>query len=288
MLTLTTIEALRSALAERRSQGATVGLVPTMGYLHSGHQGLCRAAAGECDEVVTTIFVNPLQFAEGEDLDRYPRDPDGDALKAAEAGTTILFTPEPTEMYPEGPGAVATSVTVAELAARMEGAARPTHFAGVCTVVAKLFNIVGPCRAYFGEKDFQQLAIVTRMAEDLSFPVTVMGCPTAREPDGLAMSSRNVYLSEQERATAPILQRALLHGAQLVGAGMADTAEVLASMSAMIDDAALGELDYLEVVDPRSLVPVERIEGPVRLLGAVRFGAVRLIDNVAASRPGDV
>lgn len=278
-----TIAGLRAYLTERRGHGAIIGLVPTMGYLHRGHLGLVERAASECDEVVTTIFVNPLQFAEGEDLEDYPRDPAGDAHKAEVAGTTVLFTPEPAEMYPDGADSVLTTVSVADLGVHMEGVSRPTHLAGVCTVVAKLFNIVGPCRAYFGEKDYQQLASVTAMARDLSFPVQVVGCPTAREPDGLAMSSRNAYLSPTERKVAPVLHQALCEGARAIAAGETDPVAIRALMAGLIDDTPLGELDYLEVVDPLTLSPVAVADTSCRLFGAVRFGRARLIDNIAVS-----
>lgn len=283
MRTIGTIDGLRIHLAQLRGAGASIGLVPTMGYLHRGHLGLVERAASECDEVVTTIFVNPLQFAPGEDLECYPRDPVGDARKAEQAGTTVLFTPEPAEMYPGGPDSVLTTVSVATLGDHMEGASRPTHLAGVCTVVAKLFNIVGPCRAYFGRKDYQQLASVTAMARDLSFPVEVIGCATAREPDGLAMSSRNAYLSETERRVAPVLHRALCEGARAIAAGETDPVAVRALMAALVDDTPVGELDYVEVVDPSTLSPAEVADGTCRLFGAVRFGGARLIDNIAVS-----
>ncbi|MHB1137976.1 MAG: pantoate--beta-alanine ligase [Microthrixaceae bacterium] len=282
MNTLTTIAALREALDEHRSQGRSIGLVPTMGYLHRGHSSLIERAAQECDVVVTTVFVNPLQFAAGEDLDTYPRDPEGDALAAERAGATLLFLPSSEEMYPGGRDAVLTSVQVDELSRVMEGASRPTHFSGMCTVVAKLFNIVGPCRAYFGDKDFQQLAIVRRMVADLSIPVEVLGRPTVREDDGLAMSSRNVRLRPDERAVATVLLRALEAGQRAVRAGVAPADEVREQMAAVIRSEPLAELDYLEVADPDTLVPVETIDAPVRLFGAVRFSAARLIDNLAA------
>ena len=199
MKVATTIAETRWALDEVRREGGTVGLVPTMGYLHAGHLSLMTAARAETDFVIATIFVNPLQFAPGEDLDSYPRDPEGDRAKAEDAGVDLLFCPEHHEMYPEP---VLTTVSVGGLSRSMEGASRPTHFAGVATVVAKLFAIAGPCRAYFGEKDFQQLAVVRRMAADLSFPVEVVGCPIVREPDGLALSSRNAYLTPEERDAA--------------------------------------------------------------------------------------
>ncbi|MCP4436021.1 MAG: pantoate--beta-alanine ligase [Actinomycetia bacterium] len=288
MLTLHHIGDLRSHLDAARRGGATVGLVPTMGYLHTGHQSLVRAAAADCDEVVTTIFVNPLQFAMGEDLDSYPRDIDGDSAKAAEAGATVLFVPDESEMYPAGRNGVATSVSVAALAGAMEGASRPTHFAGVCTVVAKLFNIVGPCRSYFGEKDFQQLAIVSTMARELSFPVEVVGCPTARAADGLALSSRNAYLDDDERRVAPVLNRALRAGAELIAGGQTDADAVREAMASQIRSAPLGELDYVEVADPATLERQQRCRPGSRLFGAIRFGRARLIDNIDSADPPQV
>jgi pantoate--beta-alanine ligase len=282
---LATVGAARARLDAERAEGHRIGFVPTMGYLHAGHVALIERAAADNDVVVTSIFVNPLQFAPDEDLAAYPRDPDGDAARAGAAGSGLLFTPSVEEMYPDGRDAVLTSVTVDALTGVMEGASRPTHFAGVCTVVAKLFNVVGPCAAYFGEKDYQQLAIVRRMAADLSFPVDVVGCPTRREADGLALSSRNVYLTDDERAVAPVLHRALSAGADAVAAGERDGAAVRGLMASIVAAAPLGELDYVEVADPVMLRPVDRITSDVRLFGAVRFGRARLIDNVAA-RPG--
>lgn len=282
MDTLTSIVELGAHLDRRRRDGATVGLVPTMGYLHDGHLSLVRRAALDHDEIVVTIFVNPLQFAPGEDLDTYPRDPEGDAAKAEAAGATVLFTPPLEEMYPDGRDDVLTAVSVERLSSVMEGVSRRTHFGGVCTVVAKLFNIVGACSAYFGEKDYQQLAIVRRMVADLSFPVDVIGCPTGREPDGLAMSSRNAYLTDEERRVAPVLQRALRLGAAAIAGGTTDADAVRSIMREEIDASELGELDYVEVADPATLEPLS-VAGPdARLFGAVRFGRARLIDNIAA------
>jgi pantoate--beta-alanine ligase len=283
--TLTTIDMLRDALDAVRGTGGRVGLVPTMGYLHAGHTSLVSRAARECDAVVTTIFVNPLQFAPDEDLATYPRDPDGDAEKAAAAGATLLFTPPLEEMYPLGRDQVLTEVGVASLSEVMEGVSRRTHFAGVCTVVAKLFNLSGPCRAYFGEKDFQQLAIVRRMVQDLSYDVEVVGCPVVREADGLAMSSRNAYLSAEERAVAPVLQRALRLGAGAVRSGTTDADEVRTLMRSVIEAAPLGTLDYVEVADPDTLQPEAVASRGSRLFGAVRFGRARLIDNLAVDDP---
>ncbi len=280
---ISTIAELRSELESARSDGRSVGFVPTMGYLHEGHMSLVAAAAAATDLVVVSIFVNPLQFAPDEDLDTYPRDLDRDRELASAAGASIMFTPSVAEMYPDGP--VLTTVSVDELAGRLEGASRPTHFAGVATVVAKLFAIVGPCSAYFGEKDYQQLQIVTRMARDLSFPVVVNGVPTSREDDGLARSSRNVRLSPDERAGAVCLSQALNAGAEAVAAGINDPAAVVALMEAVVAADSGARLDYLAVVDPETLVVPGLIDGPVRLLGAVHYTAARLIDNRGAQPP---
>lgn len=256
-----------------------MGLVPTMGYLHAGHASLIAAAAADNDLVVVTSFVNPLQFAAGEDLDSYPSDPERDESVVAAAGGHVVFRPSRDEMYPRP---MITTVSVAELSKVMEGASRPTHFDGVTTVVTKLFSIVGRCRAYFGEKDFQQLAIVRRMTADLSLPVDVVGCPTVREPDGLALSSRNVYLSPDERKAAPVLNRALRSGAAAIEAGESDASVVRAEMRSIIDAEPMARLDYVELADPETLAPLERCDSRARLFGAVRFGRARLIDNVAA------
>ena len=287
MRELITVAELRQALDQSRSAGRRLGFVPTMGYLHDGHVSLVERAATECDEVLVSIFVNPLQFGANEDLDRYPRDLDGDRRRCREAGATVLFVPEVAEMYPRP---VATTVSVDGVSERFEGASRPTHFAGVATVVAKLFNLSGPCRAYFGEKDFQQVAVVRRMVSDLSIRVEVVACPTVREPDGLAMSSRNAYLSPDQRAVAPVLHRALTAGVELVDGGEVDPDRILSAMRAVVADTPLAELDYLAVVDPHTLEPVDhlgRLAGSeARLLGAIRLGSTRLIDNVAAPVPG--
>jgi pantoate--beta-alanine ligase len=271
-----TIERFRKALDSERAVGRTVGLVPTMGYLHDGHVSLMRRAASECDVVAATIFVNPLQFAANEDLSTYPRELDGDRALAEANGVEYLFVPSTEEMYgapsesersgdeTRGPDRVLTSVNVAEVSEGLEAGTRPTHFAGVATVVAKLFNIAGPCRAYFGEKDWQQLQVVRRMVTDLSFPVDVVGCPTVREPDGLAMSSRNAYLTAEERAAAPVLYRALQAGASDVANAHTRMAEVFAT-------EPLVALDYADVVET---------DTEFRLLVAARLGRTRLIDNI--------
>jgi pantoate--beta-alanine ligase len=278
--TVPTIAELRERLDAARRAGRSVGFVPTMGFLHEGHASLMRAARGDCDVVVTSIFVNPLQFAPNEDLDAYPRDLTGDTALAEREGVDLLLVPSTREMYPS---AVLTTVSVAEVSAPLEGRTRPTHFDGVATVVTKLFSIVGPCRAYFGEKDFQQLAVVRRLVADLSLPVEVVGCPTVRELDGLAMSSRNAYLSEAERAAAPVVHRALQAGVAAIVAGERDAASVRAVMAALIDGEPLAQLDYAEVVDADTLAVPEPLHGTLRLLAAVRFGGARLIDNVGAT-----
>ena len=281
MRTIVTIEELRAELDAQRAGGRRVGFVPTMGYLHDGHMSLMTRSVADDDLTVASIFVNPLQFGAGEDLAAYPRDLARDAALAEAAGVEVLFTPSVEEMYPFGP--VLTSVTVAGLSAGMEGAARPTHFAGVATVVAKLCAVVGACRAYFREKDFQQLAIVRRMAADLSFPVEVVGCPIVREADGLAMSSRNVYLTPAEREAATVLHRALLAGAEAVAEGVRSGDAVSAVMGSLIRAEPLAELDYAEVVDPVSLEPRVHLEGEVRLLVAAKLGTPRLLDNLGVT-----
>jgi pantoate--beta-alanine ligase len=279
---LDTIPGFRAALDVARADGHVVGFVPTMGYLHDGHRSLLDAARRECDVVAVSIFVNPLQFGAGEDLAAYPRDLERDLRLCADAGADWAFVPEVAEMYPDGTP-TATTVTVAGVSEAMEGAHRPTHFAGVATVVAKLFAIVGICQAYFGEKDWQQLAVVRRMAADLSFPVEVIGCPTVREDDGLALSSRNTYLSPAERAAAPAVHRALEAGRAAVEAGERSASAVRAAMHAVLDPVAEAEVDYLEVVDAATLAPVDPLAGELRLLAAARFGRARLIDNEGAT-----
>src|SRR4051812_47756868 len=251
MDTVSTIAEARDRLDRARTGGATVGLVPTMGYLHAGHASLIERAAAEHPVVAVTVFVNPLQFAPTEDLEAYPRDLDADKELIERCGGTLVIAPSVEEMYPRP---ILTTVAVAEISARLEGASRPTHFAGVSTVVAKLFNIAGPCHAYFGEKDFQQLAVIRRMATDLSFPVDVVGCATVRESDGLALSSRNTYLTAEERAVAPVLKRGLDAGAAAVAAGSGADA-VRRAMREVITAEPRFTLEYAEVVDPATLQP---------------------------------
>ena len=268
MRVIDTIAGLRKELDHERAAGRTVGFVPTMGYLHDGHAALMRRARGECDVVVASIFVNPLQFGANEDFGAYPRDLERDSAIAADAGVDLLFTPSVDEMYPDGvPMRTSVHVDIPGVTDVMEGASRPGHFDGVATVVAKLFAIVGACRAYFGEKDFQQFLVVRRLAVDLSLPVDVVGCATEREDDGLARSSRNVYLRGNERRAATVLSRALRAGADhlpdLDGARRAMTETVAAE--------PLAALDYADTL----VLPNE-----IRLLIAARVGTARLIDNL--------
>lgn len=279
-IVVTRIGELRAALDADRGVGRSIGFVPTMGALHEGHTSLMAQARQRDDVVVTSIFVNPLQFGPSEDFEAYPRDPERDTAVVARHGVDVLFAPEVGEMYPELPR---TTITVAGLSESLEGKGRPTHFAGVTTVVAKLFNAVGPCRAYFGEKDYQQLVIVRQMARELSFPVDVVGCPTVRELDGLAMSSRNGYLTADERAAAPVIYRALQSGAAAILAGERDAAVVHDLMAAIIDAEPLAQLDHVAVCDADSLSVPKQLAGNIRLLAAVRFGRTRLIDNVGVT-----
>ena len=270
------VDAFSKELEAARAAGRTVGFVPTMGYLHDGHASLVRRAAAECDVVAVSVFVNPLQFAPTEDLGAYPRDLERDVALAQACGAHIVFSPSTEKMYPEP---MVTTVSVASVSEGLEGARRPSHFAGVATVVAKLFALAGPCRAYFGEKDFQQLAVIRRLVRDLSFPVDVVGCPTVREPDGLAMSSRNVYLTGDERAAATVLYRALNEGVGLVEVGERDPAVIRARMHTIIEAEPRAALDYAEVVRAGDLSLPDTLSGELRLLVAARFGRARLIDN---------
>lgn len=273
----------RKALHAARAKGASVGLVPTMGALHLGHVSLVEAARRECDCVAVSIFVNPTQFGDPSDLAAYPRDLDTDLAICRNAGADVIFAPSVTEMYPLG--SLETAVVPGSLADVLEGLSRPGHFTGVATVVTKLLSIAGCCRAYFGEKDFQQLAVVRRLVADLDLEVDVVGCPTVREPDGLAMASRNGRLGPSERQAAPVLWRALSAGRHLIAAGATSGREVSATMMAVLTSESLVHVDYAVVADPASLRVVTDISAEVRLLVAARVGPVRLIDNIAASAP---
>lgn len=279
--TLTTIAQLRLVLNAARSQGSDVGFVPTMGFLHDGHASLMRAASADNDLVVASIFVNPLQFAPDEDLEDYPRDIERDTALAEAAGVAILFIPNVAEMYRFGP--VLTTVSVDQLGARYEGATRPNHFSGMATVVSKLFNIVGPCRAYFGEKDYQQLAIIRRMVADLSIPVEVVGCPIVREPDGLAMSSRNTYLDQTQRQAATVLRRALDAGVSAIDSGERSRLAVEAAMLDILASEPLVTADYAAVVDAANFEVPATLVHDVRLLVAAQVGRPRLLDNCGVS-----
>lgn len=270
---------LRDALAGARHEGRTIGLVPTMGFLHDGHVSLLDRARAECDVVVMSLFVNPAQFGPGEDFDRYPRDRGRDQQVAADAGVDLIYAPAIDEIYPRG---FATAVEVGGLTEVLCGGAvsrGPEHFRGVTTVVAKLFNTVGPDAAYFGQKDAQQALVIRRMVADLDFPVRIEVCPTIREPDGLALSSRNAYLTPADRERAPALQRALLAAAAAAVPG-ATVEPALAQARAILADAGV-EPEYIEARDAERLEPIETFNGrPVLLALAARIGDTRLIDNV--------
>jgi len=282
MIVVERIAELRDRCDAARRAGKTVGLVPTMGFFHEGHRSLMRAARANHELVVTTIFVNPLQFGESEDLAGYPRDLVADTVAAETEGVDVLFVPSVPEMYPEP---TVTTVHVAGLTEGLCGAARPTHFDGVTTVVAKLFSIVGPSTAYFGRKDFQQLAVVRRMAADLDLPVEVVGCPLVREPDGVAMSSRNAYLSHDERGRATGIFASLRAAAAAVEAGERDPGRVRAIAE---DEAARHglELEYAEVRRASDLAPLATIDGEVVVAVASAVGRARLIDNVTMQIAG--
>jgi pantoate--beta-alanine ligase len=284
MRQIDTIPSLRAACDDARAGGRRVGLVPTMGYLHEGHRSLIRAARRDTDLVVVSIFVNPLQFGANEDLDRYPRDLAGDLAECEQEGVDVVFTPTAAEMYPHGPSL--TTVHVDRLTAGLCGAARPTHFDGVTTVVTKLFAIAGPCRAYFGRKDAQQLAVVTRMTADLNLPVEVVGCPIVREADGLALSSRNAYLTAEQRAAALVLSRALETAARAVAGGERDPRAVTAIVQRVVAAESLVELEYVEARDAHELTHITSLDGDVLLAVAARVGETRLIDNVTISVHG--
>ncbi|MCE5276552.1 MAG: pantoate--beta-alanine ligase [Planctomycetaceae bacterium] len=278
MLTVTTIQDVRAAVAAARGQGMRIGFVPTMGALHAGHCSLIRAARKECGFVVVSIFVNPTQFAPGEDLSRYPRTPETDLAACSGEGADLVFMPDVEAMY--RPGA-ATTVSVSGLTRSLCGASRPTHFAGVCTIVTKLFNIVAPDRAYFGNKDFQQACVIEQMAADLDMPVTIVRCPIVRESDGLAMSSRNARLSSEHRRQAAALHEALSLAAAAIRDSAPPASDVIAMMRrCLAESAPAGQVDYIQIVDPRTLRDVEETDAPVLVALAVKFGQTRLIDNV--------
>ncbi len=269
-----TVEEAKQITRAWKRNGETIGLVPTMGYLHEGHASLIERARKENDRVVVSVFLNPTQFAPNEDLESYPRDFDRDCALCEKIGADLVFHPEPEEMYHD-PHAF---VNIDLLSSTMDGAARPIHFRGVCTVVSKLFNIMQPDNAYFGQKDAQQLAIVKKMAADLNFDVKVNGCPIVREADGLAKSSRNTYLSAEERAAAPILFKAIQKGQETIEPGMR-AADLEAAMKDVLASEPLANTEYVTAVDALTMQPVETIDRDVLVAMAVRIGTTRLIDN---------
>jgi pantoate--beta-alanine ligase len=279
-----TIADVRAACGDVRARGGTIGLVPTMGFFHEGHRSLMRTARAAHDAVVVSLFVNPTQFGPTEDLDAYPRDLDADTTVAVAEGVDVLFMPGVPEMYPEG---ARTTVHVAGLTERLCGTSRPGHFDGVTTVVAKLFSIVGPCTAYFGRKDAQQLAVVRRMTTDLDLPVAVVGCPLIREPDGVAMSSRNAYLSAGDRQRATVLIRALRSVADAVILGERDARVARDLLNGVLAAEPAVRVDYAEIVDATTLQPVERIERDTLVALAAFVGKTRLIDNITISFDAD-
>lgn len=274
-----TINDVREQVKVWKREGLSVGLVPTMGYLHEGHKSLIDKAVEENDRVVVSVFVNPIQFGPSEDLASYPRDLERDGKICEEAGADLVFHPADGEMYFED---FCTFVDMDDLTKGLCGKSRPTHFRGVCTVVSKLFHIVAPDRAYFGQKDAQQLAVVRRMVRDLNFDLEIVGCPIVREADGLAKSSRNTYLNEEERKAAVILHRALFEGERLLQAGEKSAEKIVAAIRNTIEGEALARIDYVEVVDWDTLKPVDQIQGEVLAAVAVYIGKTRLIDNFIA------
>ncbi len=277
MKIIETIDELRAQVKEWRKEGFRVGLVPTMGYLHEGHKSLIDRAVAENDRVVVSDFVNPMQFGPSEDLASYPRDLDKDAKLCEEAGAHVIFHPEASEMYHED---FSSFVDMNTLTKGLCGKTRPIHFRGVCTVLTKLFHIVGADRAYFGQKDAQQLAVVKHMVQDLNFDMEIIGCPIIREEDGLAKSSRNTYLSSEERQAALVLSKSLKVGKQMLEAGERNCKKILREVSAIIEKEPLAKIDYVEIVSWPNLLPVEEVEGQILLAMAVYVGKTRLIDNI--------
>lgn len=279
---INTIAALRERLGEHRRAGRSIGLVPTMGYLHAGHMELVSRAKAENDIVVTSIFVNPLQFGANEDLAKYPRDLERDSTMLRDGGVDFLFAPSVTDMYPRP---METVVDVPKLGAELEGVVRPGHFAGVATVVTKLFNIVQPDSAYFGEKDYQQVAIIRRMVEDLAQPVRVVPVPTVRDADGLALSSRNIYLSKEERAAAAIVPQALAEAERLYGLGADDPSAFEEALRAFIESEPLATAEVAAIRHPDTLEQLTKLQSqPVLIALFVRIGTTRLLDNRVIGR----
>ncbi len=276
-----TIKEVRENVRQWRGEGFSVGLVPTMGYLHEGHESLIKRAVAENDRVVVSVFVNPMQFGPKEDLASYPRDIDADSRLCEAAGASLIFHPEPEEMYDEG---FCSFVDMTGLTNALCGLSRPVHFRGVCTVVNKLFNIVTPDKAYFGEKDAQQLAVVKRMVKDLNMDIEIVGCPIIREEDGLAKSSRNTYLSPESRKQAVVLSKSIFMAKKMIEDGERDAKKVKNAMRDMINEMPLADIDYVEIVDVNTMQSIDKIEGDILCAIAVNIGGeARLIDNVMLS-----
>ena len=280
MIIANTISQVRDQVRQWRREGLTVGLVPTMGYLHEGHGSLVGKAAEDCDRVVASVFVNPTQFAPGEDLDSYPRDFERDCEILEKQGCSMVFHPSVDEMYPDGNGKTDTYIEILnDMPKQLCGRTRPNHFRGVCTVVGKLFNIVLPDKAYFGEKDAQQLAIIRRMVRDLSYGIEIVGCPIVREPDGLAKSSRNIHLKPDERKAAAVLYRSLKIAEEMASDGEKSSKTVTDAVRAEIEKEPLAEVEYVSAVDSLSMEPVKTVGKGTLIAIAVRIGQTRLIDN---------
>lgn len=277
MIIATTIAQVRAQVAAWKKEGLTVGLVPTMGYLHEGHASLVDEAVRQCDRVVASDFVNPTQFGPNEDLEAYPRDFDRDCALLEEHGCAMVFHPAVEEMY--APGAATYVEILSDMPKQLCGKTRPIHFRGVCTVVSKLFNIVTPDKAFFGQKDAQQLAIIRQMVRDLSYGIEIVGCPIVREADGLAKSSRNTYLSEAERQAALVLSESVFLGRKMVAEGETDANKIVAAMTEHIQAQPLAKIDYVSAVDGVTMDPVDQIAGTVLVAMAVYIGKTRLIDN---------
>ncbi len=276
MKILTTIEETRAQIKAWKREGLSIGFVPTMGYLHEGHGSLIEAARANNDKVVVSIFVNPMQFGPKEDLASYPRDLEKDSAYCESLGTDLIFHPEPEEMYKNG---FCSFVDMSVLTEELCGLSRPVHFRGVCTVVTKLFNIVQPDRAYFGQKDAQQLAVIRRMVEDLNQDLEIIGCPIVREEDGLAKSSRNTYLSAEERKAALILSKSIALGETMVAEGETDAVKLVTAMKACINEEPLAKIDYVKAVDGLTMQQVTEVKSPLLVAMAVYIGKTRLIDN---------
>lgn len=271
-----TVDEVRAQVKEWRKECLSVGLVPTMGYLHEGHQSLIKKSVEQNDRTVVSVFVNPMQFGPTEDLESYPRDLEADARLVESTGGDLIFNPEPEEMYKDG---FCSFVNMTGLPDALCGLTRPVHFKGVCTVVNKLFNIVKPDRAYFGEKDAQQLAIIMRMVKDLNMDIEIVGCPIIREADGLAKSSRNIYLTPEERKAAVILSKSVALGKKMVAEGEKDAKKIVTAMKELINSEPLATIDYVEMVDMDTMKAIDEVKGHVLCAMAVKFGKARLIDN---------